>query len=93
MMFIFPMPINFVFVCIELTVVKYLSYCCLATGSENKHISKDTWKMTADFAKANTGPTPAALARKYDESAIENCSWPVLLDDFVEHCQKAAASS
>ena len=62
-------------------------------GSENKHISKDTWKMTADFAKANTGPTPAALARNYDESAIENWSWPVLLDDFVEHCQKAAASS
>ena len=79
------------FVCVELTVVKYLSYCCLATGSEIKHISEDTWKMTADFAKANTGPIPAALARKYDESAIiKNYS---LLDDFVEHCQKAAASS
>ena len=68
----------------------FAAFLTSETNSQ-KHISQDSWALVAEFAQRHRGPTPKALAASYDESAPENCSWPVLLDEFVEYCQSQKA--
>jgi hypothetical protein len=55
-----------------------------------RFVSRDTWRLAMEFAARQPGPDAAALAAGYDEDAPENCSWPVLVDEFVDDCKKTA---